>query len=191
MLGHGYLFWRFFSEGGDVDSLYIAYKKPLAEEHMEKLKRAIAVNPYTRFWQDNNPQARSVIDYRVTFNEQREDGEYVEWRAQADPEGIMAASRGRHPKIVICDDILSDFANPLESAEIEHINQIFEYVVMSLPPVDGTLGVFGYHIFALNERGDTNERGKTRYYDVLREIVLRIRPEDLEAFLESARARAP
>ncbi len=143
VLGHGYLFWRFFSEGGDVDALYIAYKKPLAEEHMEKLKRAIAVNPYTRFWRDNNPLARSVIDYTVTFNEQQEDGEYIDWRAQADPEGIMAASRGRHPKIVICDDILSDFANPLESTEIEHINQIFEYVVMSLPPVDGTLGVVG------------------------------------------------
>src|SRR5438093_3434745 len=143
VLGHGYLFWRFFSEGGDVDALYIAYKKPLAEEHMEKLKRAIAVNPYTRFWRDNNPQARSVIDYTVTFNEQQEDGEYIDWRVQGDPEGILAASRGRHPKIVICDDILSDFANPLESAEIEHINQIFEYVVMSLPPVDGTLGVVG------------------------------------------------
>src|SRR5436309_5507940 len=40
-------------------------------------------------------------------------------------------------------EVLSDFANPLDSAEIEHINQIFEYVIMSLPPVDGTLGVVG------------------------------------------------
>src|SRR3989442_13948400 len=60
------------------------YKKPLAEEHMEKLKRAIAVNPYARFWRDNNSLARSVIDYTVTFNEQREDGEYIDWRRQAD-----------------------------------------------------------------------------------------------------------
>ena len=30
VLGHGYLFWRFFSEGGDVDALYIAYKRPLS-----------------------------------------------------------------------------------------------------------------------------------------------------------------
>src|SRR5712691_3689533 len=43
VLGHGYLFWRFFSEGIDVDALYFGYKRPLAEEHMEKLKRAIAV----------------------------------------------------------------------------------------------------------------------------------------------------
>src|SRR5437870_12671048 len=115
VLGHGYLFWRFCSEGGDVDALYIAYKKPLAEEHMEKLKRAIAVNPYTRFWQDNNPQARSVIDYTVTFNEQREDGEYIEWRAQADPEGSMAASRRRPPKTVSSHVILPEFATPVAS----------------------------------------------------------------------------
>jgi len=30
VLGHGYLFWRFFREGGDVDALYIAYKRPLS-----------------------------------------------------------------------------------------------------------------------------------------------------------------
>src|SRR5437879_8201070 len=66
VLGHGYLFWRFFREGCDVDALYIASKKPLAEAHMERLKRTIAVNPYTRFWRDNHPQARSDIDYPVT-----------------------------------------------------------------------------------------------------------------------------
>src|SRR2546422_7661648 len=118
VLGHGYLFWRFFSEGGDVDALYIAYKKPLAEEHMEKLKRAIAVNPYTRFWRDNNSLARSVIDYTVTFNEQGHDGEYIEWRAPADPEGIMGASRGGPPKNVILDGNLSGLPEPPQSAPI-------------------------------------------------------------------------
>src|SRR3989442_1981005 len=97
VLGHGYLFWRFFSEGGDVDALYIAYKKPLAEEHMEKLKRAIAVNPYTRLWRGNNPPARRVIDYKVTLNEQREGGEDIQGRAQQEPEGVIEAYRRRTP----------------------------------------------------------------------------------------------
>ncbi len=158
VLGRGYLFWRFFSEGQDVDAFYFDFKKPLAEEHVQLLKQDIEMNPYCRFWVDNNPTATSIIDFAVSFREAGEDvvdvsaGEEKEdkggltrktWRAQCEAEGILAATRGRHPKIVMCDDILSDFANPAESSEITRINQIFEHTIKSLPTMDGTLGVVG------------------------------------------------
>ena len=157
VLGRGYIFWRFFSEGQDVDAFYFDYKKPLAEEHVTILKRDIEKNSYCRFWTDNNPTATSIIDFRVAFREVAREVpegtteverakipmEEKAWRAECEAEGILAATRGRHPKIVMCDDILSDFANPAESVEIARINQIFEHVILSLPPPDGTLGVVG------------------------------------------------
>lgn len=162
ILGRGYLFWRFFSEGQDVDAFYFDYKKPLAEEHVQFLKEDIEKNPYCRFWVDNNPTATSIIDATVSFREagpdvvdiaageaarekKEEEGDATRktWRAQCEAEGIMAATRGRHPKIVICDDILSDFANPAESTEIARITQIFEHTIKSLPTMDGVLGVVG------------------------------------------------
>jgi hypothetical protein len=143
VLGHGYLFWRLFSDGIDVDALYFGYKESLAAEHTELLKQSIQKNPFCRFWRDNNQMAKSIIDYTVTFGEVDENQKEVTWRGRVDPEGILAATRGRHPRIVMCDDILSDFANPLDSSEIATINHIFEYVILSLPPVDGVLGVIG------------------------------------------------
>jgi hypothetical protein len=143
ILGRGYVFWRLFSEGSDIDALYIGYKRPLAEEHVEALKRDIKKNPYCRLWVDNNPLAKSVIDFTVDFGEQRSDGTPYQWRATVEPEGILAATRGRHPKVVICDDILSDFSNPASSVELAHINDIFDRVILSLPPPGGVLGVVG------------------------------------------------
>ena len=144
VLGRGYIFWRFFSEGQDVDAFYFDYKKPLADEHVTLLKRDIEKNPFCRFWTDNNPQATSIIDFTVSFGEKEsDDAPLKSWRVECEGEGILSATRGRHPKIVICDDILSDFANPIESVEIDRINQVFEHVVMSLPPPDGMLGVVG------------------------------------------------
>ena len=146
VVGRGYLFWRFFSEGEDVDAFYFGYKKPLADEHVTLLKQDILKNPYCRFWTDNNSTATSIIDFTVSFRETKEAPDRPEvktWRAQAEGEGILSATRGRHPKIVLCDDILSDFANPIESVEIDRINQVFDFVIMNLPPADGTLGVIG------------------------------------------------
>ena len=42
--------------------------------------------------------------------------------------------RGKHPGVTICDDILSDFSNPLSQQEIFKINRVFRQAVMSLPP---------------------------------------------------------
>jgi len=115
---------------------------------MVLLKQDILKNTYCRFWTDNNPTATSLIDFTVSFGEgaegpKDEGGGQSKWRAKGEGEGILSATRGRHPKVVICDDILSDFANPIESVEIERINQIFNFVILNLPPADGTLGVVG------------------------------------------------
>ena len=45
----------------------------------------------------------------------------------------MSATRGRHPKVVICDDILSDFNNALSSVELMKIERVFRQAIMSLP----------------------------------------------------------
>ena len=99
----------------------------LANERVADLKRYILANPYCRFWKDLKPTAESIIDFLVDW------GDGPVGRVVLKGAGIKAANRGRHPKYVICDDILSDFSNPLSSTELRLINRIFRQTIMSLP----------------------------------------------------------
>ncbi len=137
VLNYAFTFWQLFRGyriGGrdwltaeDIDGLVISYKDDLATEHIRHLKRLIEGNPLTRLWKDRKPQAEAIISYEVGF------GQGHIWQAEVRGSGILAASRGKHPKFVAVDDPLSDFANPAEAAELEHINRVFFQVVLSLP----------------------------------------------------------
>ena len=129
VLGQAFSMWHMFrvADGRVADIMYFSYKSTLAVEQVEQVLRLIRTNPYCRFWRDLRPQGRTVVNYLVDF------GDGAEGEAIMRGEGILGATRGRHPNVVICDDILSDFSNQLSSPELEKINRVFRQSIMSLP----------------------------------------------------------
>ncbi len=137
ILNHAFVFWHLFRGAGDVDALVFSYKDQLAREHLAITKRLIKANPYTRLWRDRRPSSDSLINFEVAF------GDGLTWLGKADGSGILSASRGRHPKLVVCDDILSDYANALETTQLRRIDNVFRQVVMSLADPHDPLIVVG------------------------------------------------
>jgi len=140
-VGRAFAFWQLFrgayGEEQDVDGVYFSYKDNLAREHTEAIKRYIQKNPFTRHWIDNKPTSESLVDFTITYTG------LEHWHGTVDPAGILGAARGRHPKFVVCDDILSDFSKPLEAPEIIRINRVFRQVVMSMPQINEPLLLIG------------------------------------------------
>ena len=130
VMSQGFAFWQMFkaSPGQLLKIFYISYKAELASEKVEDLKRLIDANPYCRHWRDRKPLATTQINYDVDYGS----GTIAE--VEMESGGILGAMRGKHPHVVICDDILSDFANPLSQQEIIKINRVFRQAVQSLPP---------------------------------------------------------
>ena len=130
VVSKGFAFWQMFRvvHGDRVDGIYFSYKADLASEQVEDLLRLIRGNPYCRFWRDLKPSAVTRVNYMVDF------GEGIVGEVDLRPAGILGATRGRHPRFTICDDILSDFANPLSTQEISKITRVFRQSIMSLPP---------------------------------------------------------
>jgi hypothetical protein len=147
VLNYGFTFWQLFRgyrTGGrdwltaeDIDGLVISYKDDLAGDHIRNTKRLIEANPLTRLWKDRKPQAEAVMSYDVDF------GLGHSWLAELRGSGILSAARGKHPKFVVVDDPLSDFANPAETSELEHIDRVFRQVILSLPRRGDPLIVIG------------------------------------------------
>ena len=128
VLALAFAMWQMFkAEDTLVDILYFSYKKDLANEKIVELRRLIEANPYCRFWEDRKVAAETLIDYFIDWGE----GPIAE--ATMKGEGILSATRGRHPSVVICDDILSDFTNPLGSTQLRQIERVFRQAIMSLP----------------------------------------------------------
>lgn len=141
VVGRAFSFWQLFrgaqGEQQDVDGVYFSYKDNLAREHTEAVKALILENPYCRYWKDRKPTSDSLVDFTCTFDKE------TYWHGTVDPAGILGAARGRHPKFVIADDILSDFSKPLEAPEILRINRVFRQVVMSMPQIYEPLILIG------------------------------------------------
>ena len=129
VLGKAFALWHLFrTRPGDLtDIMYFSYKAQLATEQVEQLLRLIQTNPYCRHWKNLKPSSSTQVNYLIDFGL----GPIGEGHVRA--EGIMSATRGRHPKVTICDDILSDFANPLTGHELQRISRVFRQAIMSLP----------------------------------------------------------
>lgn len=140
VLGRGFSFWMGARKQEDVDGVYFSYKDNLARDHTKALKNYIKDNPYCRYWVDNKPTSDSLIDFTCSWGPPLE---HETWHFTVEPAGILGAARGKHPKFVICDDILSDFANPMESEEVIRINNVFHQVVMSMPELHQPLILVG------------------------------------------------
>lgn len=138
---HAFSLWQGFKAKAFVDGMVFSYTQDLAEDHTEILKRDIKNNTYCRFWVDNNPAAKSRVDFTVSFGPQL--AHLGKWQFKVEPSGVFAAQRGRHPRFVVCDDILSDFANPLDQKVLKRIDDLFNQVIQSLPGPDDPLIVVG------------------------------------------------
>lgn len=136
VLNQAYCFWRMFSEGQDIDGIVFGFKEDRAWEHLAKLKSQIRKNPYCRYWVDLKPRTDKP-HFKVDF------GAGHIWVATVDAAGILTAQRGRHPRFVVCDDILKDFSSPMDSPEMKHIDIIFRQVIGSMPDLDDSLLVVG------------------------------------------------
>jgi hypothetical protein len=138
VLNNAFCMWQLFKGGGAyIDGLVISYKDELAAEHVARMKRYSKANTYFRFFRDLKSRSEHVVDFICDF------GLGQHWEGAVDGIGIMSAKRGLHPKFVVCDDILSDFANPLEPATLKKIDTIFNTVIQSLPAPDDPLILVG------------------------------------------------
>jgi len=137
ILNHAFAFWQLFKADGNVDGIIFSFTDQLAREHVALLKRLIVANPFCRAWVDRKPRSEGMISFVVDFGQGRT------WLGEVRGSGIMSASRGRHPKFVICDDVLSDFANPLDPTQLIKIDNLFRQVVMSMPEPNDPLIVVG------------------------------------------------
>jgi len=128
-----YIMWKIFkSSKKDLEILYLSYKADIAQYHTRNLKEYIRRNPYFEDAKNLTP-AESIMRYNW-------DGEH---KIVVEPEGILSFKRGRHPDIVICDDILADPASLLNVSVVEKINRMFFEDVMSLPKEGGELHLVG------------------------------------------------
>jgi len=72
-----------------------------------------------------------------------EDARFKRGIKKVEPAGITAFKRGRHPDLVVCDDILADPQTEMSISDIRRINRVFFQDVMSLPKEGGELMVVG------------------------------------------------
>jgi len=122
----------------DLEILYLSYKKDLAQYHTRNVKTYIARNSFFQRAFDEGLEdltpAESIMKYSW------DGGKHT---ITIEPDGILSFKRGRHPHGVICDDILADPTNLLNTAIIQKINVIFREQVMSLPKEGGWIKVVG------------------------------------------------
>lgn len=124
--------WKVFFSKEDLEILYLSYKRELAAYHTSNIKKHI----------ENNPLRNDVIDLthaQSVLRYKNKQGCLI----TITPEGVLSFKRGRHPDIVICDDILADPANVLNIQVLLKINRLFFEEIMSLPKEGGAIYVWG------------------------------------------------
>jgi hypothetical protein len=129
---YAFIMWLILHNDKDLEVLYLSYKGDLAQYHTKNIKLLIQRNPFFKEIRDATG-AESILKYETPTGK----------RFILEPEGIMSFKRGRHPHIVICDDILADPANMLNLTVINKINKTFFEDVMSLPKEGGKCIVVG------------------------------------------------
>lgn len=129
---YGFILWNFFTSNLPyLEILYLSYKLDLAQYHLRKVRSYIQNNPYF-----GNLQPISVAESILRYK----DGKKV---LICEPEGVLSFKRGRHPHIVICDDILMDPTVKLDMTQIEKITKIYMEQIESLPREGGQLHLMG------------------------------------------------
>jgi hypothetical protein len=108
----------------------MSYSESMAAYQTKRLKRLIQIIPEIFGEYKDETDSASILDY--TYNGRR----FV-----LEPEGILNFKRGRHPRELICDDILRDPDNKMELAILDKIRDIFNDQIESMPT--GALHIVG------------------------------------------------
>jgi len=135
LTAYAYLQWEIAKHiDRDLEILYISYDKNLARYHIHRFKRTIAMNPFFKQLRDLTPKNVEGIA-KYTW-----DGKHT---ITLKPGGILTFERGKHPDILILDDVLADPANALNFNIIDKINTLVKEVAFSLPKEGGHVIVVG------------------------------------------------
>ncbi|MBI1741612.1 hypothetical protein HYR54_00915 [Candidatus Acetothermia bacterium] len=111
---YAYLAWRLSRmEQRSIRALYFSAKRELAQEHLRLCKDYIEALDLPGL--EPLSDAESILRFRKD--------NYV---FECVPEGILAASRGRHVDILLLDDVLVDPASPLKLDLIANVTRIFQ-----------------------------------------------------------------
>ncbi len=126
-----WLMWK--QENPYDDGIYFSFTLDLAQDHLKKCNRYIDVNPYfdREFIKLSN--ADSIVHYR------RRGGKEFYF----EPAGIKTFKRGKHPRFIICDDILRDPEVKLDIEQIQKITTTFLQQIIPMPKKGGAIHLMG------------------------------------------------
>jgi len=132
---HLFLMYKIMFEGinDNIDMHYFSYKEDLAGLHIREVKRMIADNPYFEEIIDLKSRADSIGEF--TWDRRH----IISIR----PRGIISATRGLKGNVLICDDILSDPAQPILPNLIFKVNDLFKSVILESIKPGGEIHVVG------------------------------------------------
>lgn len=126
-----WLMWK--QEKPYEDGIYFSFTLDMAQDHLKKCNRYIEVNPYFQADFVKMSNADSIVHYFRKGGKQF----YFE------PAGIKTFKRGKHPRHVICDDILRDPEVKLDIIQIQKITTTFKEQIIPMPKKDGCIHVMG------------------------------------------------
>jgi len=110
--------------------LYMGYKEDLASYQLKKAKMFIKELPEHFGDFTDMTKAEGILKYG-----------YQNSLFICEPSGVLTFKRGRHPRGIICDDILKDPEVRLDISQLQKINRAFKEEIMPMPKDE--LHVFG------------------------------------------------
>jgi len=125
----GYVAWHIYcklvlNQGNNpyYEWLYMGYLEDLSIHLLKHLKRFITILPEYFGELKDNTRSEGIIDY--SLNDKR----FI-----CEPTGILTFKRGRHPNVLICDDILKDPDTKMDISQLKKVERIFIEEVESMP----------------------------------------------------------
>ena len=115
------------------DGIYFSFTLDMAQDHLKKCNRYIEANYYFEKEFIKTSNADSIVHYRRR-------GGFVFY---FEPAGIKTFKRGKHPRHVICDDILRDPEVKLDITQIQKITVTFKEQIIPMPKKGGTIHLMG------------------------------------------------
>lgn len=135
MTMYSYLMWLIWrTPDKDLEILYISYKDKLSKYHIGRFKTQMRNNPFFSQCKDITPVNVEGIA-RYTW-----DGKH---KIVISPGGILSFERGKHPDVLILDDVLADPATQLNFGIIDKVNRAVMEVAFSLPKEGGEIKIIG------------------------------------------------
>lgn len=130
---YAYLDWEHLRNvNRNLEILYLSFSQKMATYHVNKYKQTIFNNPMFKSFVDLTGGSATSAKWKINGKIHR-----------VEAEGILSFKRGRHPDIIVLDDVLADPTTLLEPAVIRKINDRVQGEVMSMPKEGGKVKIVG------------------------------------------------